>query len=80
MLEGVQYFCTMRHDISIEDGCSDFAKGFAQVFVAAVGDGNAGRHLNEELMDNQSVRAKRDQFVLGQAAVLAQFMCLVDAA
>ena len=70
----------MRRNIAIENGCRDFTKGFAQVFIATVGDGNAGGHLNEQFMNDQSIGAKRDQLVRGQPAVLAQFLGLVDAA
>ena len=62
----------MGRNISIENGASDDTKVSAQVFVVpAVRDSNAGRHLDEQFVDDQSIGAKRDKLLHGQTAVVA---------
>ena len=70
----------MRCNISIENGARDFTKISAQVLVVTtVGHTNAGGHVNEQLVYDQSVGAKRDKFMHRQTTVVAQFTRFRDA-
>src|ERR1022692_4660851 len=65
----------MGRNISIENGCGYFTKVSTQVrVVTTVRDCNAGGHVNEQFVDNQSVGTKRDKFIHRQTTVVALLM------
>ena len=70
----------MRRDVAVENGGRDRAKIPAEVFVvAAVGDGYAGGHVDEQFVDDEALVAERDKVVRRQPAILAQLKRLRDA-
>ena len=65
---------------SIENCCSNLAEIPAQILViTAVGHCYAGRHLNKQFMNSQSLRAKCDKLLNRQTAEVSQFICFRDA-
>ena len=65
----------MRRYKSAENGCCDLAEVYPQILViTAIRDGNAGGHVNEELVDNQSLCAKCDELIGRQTTEVAQFL------
>src|SRR5262249_13093267 len=80
LLEDVRELLAMRCYKSIKDGCSDLAEVSAQVLViTAIGDGKAGRHVNQQFVNDQTIGAKGDKLMHRQAAVVAQLMRFRDA-
>src|SRR4051794_18104327 len=65
----------MGRNIPLENGAGHSTEVSPQVLVVpTVRDGNAGYHMNEQFMDNQSVLAKCDKFTHRQTTVAAEFM------
>jgi hypothetical protein len=80
LLEDARQLIAMRRDISIKNGRRDLAEVSAQVLViASIGDGKAGRHVNQQFVHDQAIGAKGDELMHRQPAVVAQLMRFCDA-
>src|SRR6476646_2246643 len=80
LFENARQLFAMRRDESIENCCGNTAKVFAQILVvAAVRNSNYGRYVNKQLVNDQSLHAKCDEFFGRQAAEVTQFICFCSA-
>jgi len=63
----------MRSDVFGENGRGDFTKIPAEVLVVvAVGDGETGGHVNQQLVDDEPVGTKGNKLLRGQTAIVAK--------